>query len=151
MRRLSLSSSIMKMVIPATKTEIKTSATANCANHAVSCSPRIYLSTRYMTGSMVKEKNIATPANIIRNAFCSSVMTASIDYDSLNIKEPVELPSIYIPELKNLVNGGGGESRTHDTLRYTGFRNRRTRPLCDASISTLSSYQRTTANPKMKG
>src|SRR3989344_4627751 len=106
MRRLSLSSSIMKMVIPATKTEIKTSATANCANHAVSCSPRIYLSTRYMTGSMVKEKNIATPANIIRNAFCSSVMTASIDYDSLNIKEPVELPSIYIPELKNLVNGG---------------------------------------------
>ncbi len=43
-------------------------------------------------------------------------------------------------------SGGGGEIRTHDTLRYTGFRNQRTRPLCDptkycwGSIVLLDSY-----------
>ena len=29
---------------------------------------------------------------------------------------------------------GGGEIRTHDALRHGGFRNRCTRPLCDASF-----------------
>src|SRR3989344_2478786 len=28
---------------------------------------------------------------------------------------------------------GGGGIRTHDTLRYTGFRNQRVRPLCHSS------------------